>query len=182
MSDSGDVPGLREIFDRSAERYQQARPDYPMAIYDELIELTGITTDSHLLEIGCATGKATLPLARLGFRVSAVELGADLADVARKNLAPYPQATVYQGAFETWQSPSVSPYDLVFAATAWHWVDPDLRYRRAFALLRPGGYLAFWGATHVFPDGGDPFFADIQEALRGDRRVQTGAQLPAPPR
>ena len=61
MSDSGDVPGLREIFDRSAERYQQARPDYPMAIYDELIELTGITTDSHLLEIGCATGKATLP-------------------------------------------------------------------------------------------------------------------------
>ena len=29
-------------------------------------------------------------------------------------------------------------------------------------MLRPGGHLAYWGATHVFPDGGDPFFREIQ--------------------
>jgi SAM-dependent methyltransferase len=156
-----------------------------MAIYDELIKLTGITTDSHLLEIGCATGKATLPLARRGFRITAVELGAELAHVARTNLAPYPLVTVYQDSFETWQSPAASRYDLVFAATAWHWLDLDLRYHRAYAVLRPGGYLAFWGATHVFPDGGDPFFADVQdvyeevgESKPGDNARPRPGELP----
>lgn len=41
------------------------------------------------------------------------------------------------------------------------WLDPDLRYRRAWELLLPGGHLAFWSATHVFSD--DPFFDEIQD-------------------
>jgi hypothetical protein len=40
----------------------------------------------------------------------------------------------------------------------WHWLDPATRYHRA----RSDGYLAFWSAAHVFPDGGDPFFREIQ--------------------
>lgn len=92
---------LREIFDSSAQRYQRARPEYPMALYDELIALTGVTPDSHLLEIGCATGKGTLPLARRGFRITALELGAELVTVARKNLARYPLVRIEQGAFES---------------------------------------------------------------------------------
>ena len=52
----------------------------------------------------------------------------------------------------------------MFAATAWHWIDPEVKYRKAWSLLRPGGHLAFWEATHVVPEsGGDPFFADIQD-------------------
>ena len=51
----------------------------------------------------------------------------------------------------------------MFAATAWHWLDPAVRYQRAWRLLRPGGHLAIWSATHVFPEGGDPFFAELQE-------------------
>jgi hypothetical protein len=51
----------------------------------------------------------------------------------------------------------------VYAATAWHWVDPGIRYRRAWELLRPAGHLALWNAAHVFPAVGDPFFAGIQD-------------------
>ena len=76
-----------------------------MAIYDELIKLTGITTDSHLLEIGCATGKATLPLARRGFRITAVELGADPGRWRKEEPRSLPEGHRDQGAFETWQSP-----------------------------------------------------------------------------
>jgi hypothetical protein len=49
------------------------------------------------------------------------------------------------------------------AATAWHWIDPAVRYQRAWELLRQGGHLAFWSAADVFPDGGDPFFREIQD-------------------
>src|SRR5947208_97998 len=29
--------------------------------------------------------------------------------------------------------------------------------------LRHGGHLAFWAAEHTFPEGGDPFFGEIQD-------------------
>ena len=166
MSDGDADAELKETFDRSAGRYQRARPEYPAALFDELIELTGVTADSHLLEIGCATGKATLPLARRGLRITAIELGENLAAAANENLAPYPRVTIEHGAFETWAVGDHVAYDLVFAATAWHWLDPAVRFRRAAELLRSGGHLAFWSATHVFPPGGDPFFAEIQQVYR----------------
>ncbi|MEX2235928.1 MAG: class I SAM-dependent methyltransferase [Dehalococcoidia bacterium] len=153
---------LRTTFNAAAELYQEARPEYPEALYDELLRLTGLTAGSRLLEVGCATGKATLPLARRGYGVTCVELGPELAAAARRNLAPYPNMTVIEADFETW-SPAVAEFDLVFAATAWGWIDPAVRYEKAWQLLKPGGHLAFWNATHVFPEGGDPFFAEIQD-------------------
>ena len=95
-------------------------------------------------------------------QLTCVELGAELAAAARRNLAAYPNATVITGAFETTPAPG-DRFDLVFAATSWHWLDPDLRYRRASELLNVGGHLAFWSASHVFPDGGDPIFLQLQD-------------------
>lgn len=102
-----------------------------------------------------------LPGAASGSPVS--RFGPDLVAVARRNLAAFPSVEVMGGAFEIWQPPLGERFDLVFAATAWHWIDPALRYRRAWELLRPGGHLAFWSATHVIPEGGDPFFVEIQD-------------------
>lgn len=59
-----------------------------------------------MLEIGCGTGQAILPLARLGYEVTAVGLGADLAGVARRNIAGFADAYVIVGAFENWPLPS----------------------------------------------------------------------------
>ena len=71
-------------------------------------------------------------------------------------------AEVVEGRFEEWQPRPGERFDLVYAATAWHWIDPALRYQRAWQALRPGGHLAIWAAGHVFPEGGDPFFGEIQ--------------------
>ncbi|HSS08431.1 MAG TPA: class I SAM-dependent methyltransferase, partial [Acidimicrobiales bacterium] len=172
---------LRRTFDRAAELYQQARPDYPTELFDELIDLAGLRKGDHLLEIGCATGKATLPLAAYGFQISCVELGSDLAAAARRNLAPFPNVTVTEGRFEEWTPPTGGRFDLVLAATTWHWLDPDVRYAKAWALLRPGGHLAFWNATHVFPDGGDSFFRDLQEVYDEiGERLPPDASWPRP--
>jgi SAM-dependent methyltransferase len=154
---------LRATFDRAADRYQRARPDYPQELLDALVEMTGVAAGDHLLEIGCATGKATVALANRGFRITCVELGAELAEAARRNLAAFPDVEVVHAAFETWERPRGSAFDLAYAATVWDWLDPAARYRLAWEALRPGGHLAFWGASHVFPDGGDPFFREIQE-------------------
>ncbi len=91
-----------------------------------------------------------------------MELGAQLAAQARGELAGYPGVTIYGGAFETWLPPTGVRYQLAFAATAWHWVDPAVRYQRAWSVLTPGGHLAFWAAEHVFPPDGDPIFDELQ--------------------
>ena len=151
---------LRQTFDRAAERYDRVRPGYPEALFDDLIVLAGLTPGDHLLEVGCATGQATRPLARRGFRITCVELGAELAAVARRNLAGFP-VEVVEGRFEEWRPRETA--SLVYAATAWHWIDPAVRYRRAWQALRSGGHLAIWTQGHVFPEGGDPFFDQIQD-------------------
>jgi len=153
---------LRVTFDSVADNYHQARPEYPAALYADLIELACLNPGDRLLEIGCATGKATIPLAERGFPITCIELGGDLAAQARWNLAAYPEVNVFQGTFEGWEPPAPGQFSLVFAATAWHWIDPAVRYRKAWTALRPGGHLAFWGTQHVFPPDADPIFDEIQ--------------------
>jgi SAM-dependent methyltransferase len=153
---------LRRTFDSVAASYADARPTYPPELIEALVEATGIGPDSVLLEVGCGPGIATLPLAALGSRIVAVELGAGLAAEARRRLAAYPRVSVVTASFETYP-PGEQSFDLVYAATAWHWVDPAIRYRRAHEVLRPGGHLAFWSASHLVPRDGDPFFREIQD-------------------
>ncbi len=160
MTDSREQ--LRTTFESAAALYQQARPDYPDELFNALVAMAGLEPGAELLEVGCATGKATIPLARRGFRITGVELGAALAAQARLNLAGFPRVSVINADFERWEPATPAAFDLVYAATAWHWIDPDVRYAKARELLKPSGHLAFWGAGHVIPDGGDPFFAELQ--------------------
>ena len=52
--------GLSETFDRAAAFYQQARPDYPAGLFDDLITVTGLAVGDRLLGIGCATRLAPM--------------------------------------------------------------------------------------------------------------------------
>lgn len=172
---------LKTTFDSAARLYQQARPDYPDALYDVLVRMAALRAGDRLLEIGCATGKATAPLARHGFRITCVEIGTQLAAEGRRNLAVFPGVEVIEAAFETWRPSRTDAFALVFAATAWHWIDPAVKYRRAWELLRPGGHLAFWAATHVFPPEGDTFFRDIQDVYdQIGEGLPPGAAWPRP--
>jgi len=162
MTSDRDRERLGHTFDRAAEVYQRARPDYPDELFDDLVTVAGLRPGDRLLEVGCATGKATLPLARRGLRITCIEPGGALAAAARRNVAGL-DVEVIEGRFEDWRPRPGKPFDLVFAATAWHWLDPAVRYVKARQALRRHGHLAFWSAAHVFPDGGDPFFREIQD-------------------
>lgn len=165
-------------FDSVADVYDDARPEYPAELFDEVVELADLKLGDRLLEIGCATGKATLPLLERGFSVVCIDRGPNLVAGARERLAGLP-VELHVGRFETWDGAGPG-FDLVFAATAWHWIDPEVRYRKAHALLRPGGHLAFWSAMHAYPEGFDPFFAEIQ-AVYDELGEGWQGQWPPPP-
>jgi SAM-dependent methyltransferase len=170
---------LGATFDQAATVYQRARPEYPAELYERLLEVTGLLPDAHLLEVGCATGKATLPLARLGFGITCLEPGRALAARAREALAEF-DVEVIESRFEDWESPR-ERFAMVYAATAWHWIDPDVRYRKAAEVLQPGGHLSFWGAGHVIPYDGDRFFEEIQDVYDEiGEGLPPGTPLPRP--
>ncbi|CAG7637078.1 class I SAM-dependent methyltransferase [Paenibacillus allorhizosphaerae] len=151
----------RATFNEVAELYDRVRNRYPEQLFDDLFDATQLTSQARILEIGPGTGIATLELAKRGCRIVAVELGAEMTAVARRNLAAYPNVEIHVGTFEDWTPPLSEPFDLVIAATAFHWLDPEVRYLKPASLLRQGGYLAIVNYVHVA--GGDQlFFEQVQ--------------------
>lgn len=169
---------LGGIFDSDAELYDRARPGYPPALYDDLAELAGARPGSRVLEVGCGTGQATVPLAGRGCRITAVEAGARMAAVARRNLAGAASVDVVTARFEGWPLPQ-EPFDAVVSATAFHWIDPVVRVAKAADALRPGGALAVVRSQHV-RGGTEEFFVEVQRCYeRFDPRTPPGLKPPA---
>jgi trans-aconitate methyltransferase len=151
---------LRTTFEQVPELYDRARPGYPAELFDDLAAL--LPAGAHIVEIGCGTGQATLPLAKRGYRITCVELGAGLAEVARRKLARFPDVEVVNADFEHWE-PARTEYDAVVAFTAFHWLAPETRYAKPASLLRERGVLAVVATEHVLPPDGDAFFREVQE-------------------
>lgn len=152
---------LREIFNQSASWYDQARPGYPAELFDDLIEISAIPAGGRILEIGPGTGKATMPLAERGFQILGVELGNQLAAEFRHRFSAFPKVDITVGPFET---APIEPqtFDLVMAATSFHWLDQPAGYQQSHRALKPTGSLAIFRHEHVGGTAYDGFFHDTQ--------------------
>ena len=136
VPNSPPIDDARRIsFDTRAELYDAARPSYPDALADDVISHGG----RRVLEIGAGTGKATLVFARRGASIVAIEPGANLVAVLRRNAEDL-DITVENTTFEAW--PIARPFDVVMFAQAVHWIAPAVRYAKPAAVLAPGGTLA----------------------------------------
>lgn len=178
---TADRERLRATFDGAALLYDEVRPGYPEALFDDVVALSGIPPGGRILEIGCGSGQATIPFARRGYRVLCVELGENLAAVARHNLAGYPLAEVRTGDFEGYPLPGGS-FDLAVSATAFHWLDPAIAYPKVARTLRPGGTIALFWNEHVHSDASKGFFEATQEIYTREAREIWDHSYEGPPR
>jgi SAM-dependent methyltransferase len=176
VTEQADRERLRLTFDTAAERYERIRPRYLPDVFDEIERFGGLGRGSRVLEVGCGTGQATIDLATRGYEVVAVELGAELAAIARRRLVGFPDAEVIVADFERWELPA-EPFDAVVAATAFHWIDPEIRFQKAADALQPGATLAIIDTDHV-AGGTEPFFVDAQDCYeRWDPSTESGLRL-----
>ena len=113
---------LRGGFDDDAEVYQRTRPVCPPELFDDLMRLAHLSPGDRVLEIAPGTGQATVPLAERGLAITAVELGASLAAVARRRLAAFPGVEVVTSAFEDWQPQDQQPWNAVIVFNALHYL------------------------------------------------------------
>jgi len=141
------VSDQRLAFGRVAQLYDRARPSYPRAVIDHVLEVARLGPPARILEVGAGTGKATVLFAARGLGVLALEPSHEMARLARSNCACYPNVEVIEAEFESWQPPERLP--ALVCAAAWHWISPVVRYQRAADALAPGGTLA---AIWTLPD------------------------------
>ncbi len=148
MKKSSEVPNIdrsrRVLFDEAAALYDEVRPGYPEALVEDVIALSGIGRNGRILEVGCGSGKATLPFAKRGYRMLAIELGQHLAALAAENCRPYPNVQILHSAFEAWPLEE-NGFDLAISGEAFHWIPPEIGYPRLAQALKPDGSAAlFW--------------------------------------
>jgi SAM-dependent methyltransferase len=151
-----------KVFDEVATEYDRHRPTYPEQLIDRAYELAGLQAGEEVLEIGCGTGQLTRSLLARGLRVTAIEPGARLAGLALQRLEGAGELELLNTRFEDASLPRAR-FRAVFSASAIHWVDPDVGWRRIVDMLAPDGTLVliqYFGLD-------DPRSADDQQALLG---------------
>jgi SAM-dependent methyltransferase len=129
------------VFNEVAVAYDRNRPTYPDALVDHACEVAGIRDGDRVLEVGCGTGQLTRSLLARGLRVTALEPGDRLIRIAEENLKGTGDVEFVHARLEDMQMHRES-YEAVFSASAIHWVDPDLSWRKIADALAPNGTLA----------------------------------------
>jgi ubiquinone/menaquinone biosynthesis C-methylase UbiE len=77
----------RALFGSVAELYDAARRGYPGEIVDAVLANAAIGPGAAVLEIGCGTGQLTRQLAGRALRLTAIDIGPAMVQVARRNVA-----------------------------------------------------------------------------------------------
>ena len=141
MSDELSPRRHGEAFDEVAADYDRSRPTYPGGLIDRAYRIAGLARGDRVLEIGCGSGQLTRDLVARGLRVTAVEPGSRLASLAARNLEGTGRVELVNARFEDAELPG-EPFRAVFSASAFHWIDPGVSWRKAADTLLPGGTLA----------------------------------------
>lgn len=142
--------GLETTFNTVCAEYDRWRPGYVRELYDDIFAAKEINRSSHVLEIGIGTGQATLPILEKGCALTAVELGGSLAEYARRKFRDYETLKVINTAFQDYECPAGS-FDLIYSASAFHWIPEGIGYTKVLNLLKSGGVFARF-ANHPYRD------------------------------
>jgi ubiquinone/menaquinone biosynthesis C-methylase UbiE len=138
------APSARDygkVFDEIAAEYDRNRPMYPDELVDQACQVAGIGAGDRVLEIGCGSGQLTRSLLARGLHVTALEPGQNLMALARQNLEGAGAVEFMNARFEDASCPR-EHFRAVFSASALHWVDPEVSWRKIADVLAPGGTLA----------------------------------------
>ena len=157
------ISGLGWTFDTVASTYEKMRPGYSDELYDAIFDYIPIGEDSHALEVGIGGGQATLPVLKTGCRLTAVDPGEKFSALCCDKFRAFSKFSVITGKFEE-VSLEENACDLVFSASAFHWVPEEEGYQKVFRVLKSGGAFARF-ANHPYRDKGKPALSDDIDAL-----------------
>lgn len=151
----------REHFNEIVTEYDKVRPYYPEDLFNDIFLYCQHNNDNKkAIEIGAGTGKATTPFLNANYDVTAVELSKNMSEFLSKKFATYKNFKVITSSFEDAELEG-DCYDLIYAASAFHWVNAEIGCPKAFNLLKKDGTIALFRYNLIANDG-DELYEEIQ--------------------
>jgi len=152
---------IKYLFDDVVLNYEKRRPNYGTELFKHIIKYAEITRDKSVIEVGCGTGQATEPFLKTNCKVTAVELGENLASYTREKFKAYKNLHVVSSAFEDYDCDD-NKFDMIYSATAFHWIPDEIGYKKAYRIIKNGGSIAlFWNRPSI-NDKNNPVHQKIQ--------------------
>jgi len=135
---------LKNLFGKVSDVYDSARPGYHDKLITDIISISGINKTSSILDVGCGSGKATKLFGQKGYNILGIDISYELIKIAKKNSQNFQNISYKFSSFEDLFLPQ-NTLDLIISAQAWHWLNPNIAYKKAHNLLTKNGFLAlFW--------------------------------------
>ncbi len=147
------IMDLRLTFNEVAAEYDQLRPTYVPQLFTDLVDFSDLNQTSRVLEIGIGTGQATFPILKTNCHLTAVELGDQLAAYSGRKFEDYKNFEIKNMAFEDYECPDNS-LDMIYSASAFHWIPENIGYPKVFRFLKCGGVFARF-MNHPYKDKGN---------------------------
>jgi len=149
-------------FSNRVEDYARYRPSYPAAVLEIMRRDCGLTKKSVIADVGCGTGILSRLLCDVAHRVYGVEPNASMLEAARKTLRDCEQFVPVLGKAETTTLKS-GLVDLITAAQAFHWFEPEATRREFARILKPYGWVVLlWNERRM---DASPFMTAYEQLL-----------------
>jgi len=117
---------------------------YVSQLYEDILNCVHLDHTKKVLEIGIGMGQATAPILETGCMLTAVEQDEKMSALCKERFADVPSFSVITSKFEDFEGEKES-YDLIYSASAFHEVDREIGYTKAFELLKSGGVFVSLG-------------------------------------
>lgn len=127
-------------FSSRVDNYVRYRPGYPSGVVPLLRSECSLSPESVVADIASGTGIFTRMLLESEVRVFGIEPNAEMRKAGEEFLKNYPRFTSIAGTAEATTLPDQS-VDIITAAQAAHWFDPEKARLEFVRILRPGGWL-----------------------------------------
>lgn len=131
----------KTVFSTKAEKYAKYRWDYAPNAIKEIIDITQLSANLCIADIGAGTGILTKHFIGKAQRIYAIEPNAEMRQILEYELGAAPSVFVIDGSAEVTKLPQES-VNLITVAQSIHWFDPEPARKEIRRILKNSGWLA----------------------------------------
>jgi SAM-dependent methyltransferase len=132
-------------FQTAARHYLAGRPAYADRLISRVAQLTGLTKQDRVLDLGCGPGQLAIAFAAFAKTVVGVDPEPEMLRIARAR-APQSVQWIEGSSYDLglhWGS-----FRLVTMGRSFHWMDRQETLRRLDGMIEPGGAVALFHDSH----------------------------------
>ena len=159
------MSSLNWTFDTVADTYEKLRPGYVDELYQAIFEYKPICGTRRVVEVGIGGGQATLPILQTGCNLTAIDYGENFCEICREKFKEYTNFSAVSGKFE--DVDFNCEYDLIYSASAFHWIPEEIGYKKVYDMLKNDGVFARF-ANHPYRDKGKPALSEKIDRIYAD--------------